>query len=83
MMIRKAFLVAASVLVLLGVSFLTLIPAAGALEPQDVGPGATTVTTDFEVNFGETEEISDEVWDLDANIFVRSGGILYINNNAF
>ncbi|OYT46827.1 hypothetical protein B6U90_00070 [Thermoplasmatales archaeon ex4484_6] len=80
MMIRKTFLVAVSVLVLVGVPIFSLTSVEGAGDGQDLGPGATTVTTDYEVLSGETKEITDEDWELNANIYVRNGGTLYINN---
>ena len=84
MMIRKEFLVAMSVLVLLGSGFLSLIPFIGVTAGQDADAGAPVeITSDIIVGSGEVEEINDVEYEISADIRVENGGILYINNSKF
>ncbi len=82
MMIRKEFLVAMSVLVLLGSAFFTLVPISGITAGQNVGAGdPVEITSDIIVGNGEVKEINDVEYEISADIRVESGGILYMNNS--
>jgi hypothetical protein len=80
MMIRKEFLVAMSVLVLLGSVFLTAFPFLGSAVDVDAS-APVTITSDIVVGSGEVEELDSVEYKISADIIVESGGILYVNNS--
>jgi flagellar basal body-associated protein FliL len=85
MIVRKAFLVMVSLILLTG-SFIFLIPdgEAAAEEQVDDQPVASyTITTDIVVNGGETRTFNGDNVLMQANIWVSSGGTLNIINCNF
>lgn len=82
MMIRKDFLVAVSVLILLASPLLSVLPIAGIATGQDAEVSAPVpITTDIVVGSGDIQELDTVNYNITGNIIVENGGILYINDS--